>query len=199
MPQWSVGCLQTQFINCCCWFEKSLVLAQVRARVSDPVQVLPCFRCLVFWSDAVWAHHLLWLHQESHDGQWVTSSPRCFSLTCAAPLWDSNEYSCPPRSVSWRWSAALMARWQSCVWWRCWMKGGGCPSPTAVLTLWEAAPFTYKHLRLNGSSMLPRFPLWQVYELMRKCWDQKPEQRITFTALIKELSNMQSQPQPHKL
>ncbi|XP_056895318.1 tyrosine-protein kinase JAK1 [Takifugu flavidus] len=29
-----------------------------------------------------------------------------------------------------------------------------------------------------------------VYELMRKCWDQKPERRITFTALIKELSNM---------
>uniref|UniRef100_A0A674PNA5 Tyrosine-protein kinase n=1 Tax=Takifugu rubripes TaxID=31033 RepID=A0A674PNA5_TAKRU len=30
----------------------------------------------------------------------------------------------------------------------------------------------------------------EVYELMRKCWDQKPERRITFTALIKELSNM---------
>nr|AAC00207.1 JAK1 tyrosine kinase [Tetraodon fluviatilis] len=35
-----------------------------------------------------------------------------------------------------------------------------------------------------------------VYELMRKCWEQKPDSRITFTGLIKELSNMQQQFQP---
>lgn len=34
-----------------------------------------------------------------------------------------------------------------------------------------------------------------VYELMRRCWEQTPEKRITFTALIKELNNMQQLPQ----
>ncbi|KAF3835364.1 hypothetical protein F7725_027922 [Dissostichus mawsoni] len=35
-----------------------------------------------------------------------------------------------------------------------------------------------------------------VYELMRKCWENKPERRITFERLVEELSNMQQQLQP---
>nr|QIS60160.1 Janus kinase 1 [Trachinotus ovatus] len=35
-----------------------------------------------------------------------------------------------------------------------------------------------------------------VYELMRKCWEQLPERRITFKRLIEELTNMQQQLQP---
>lgn len=33
----------------------------------------------------------------------------------------------------------------------------------------------------------------QVYELMRRCWEQTPDRRITFKCLIKELSTMQQQ------
>lgn len=36
-----------------------------------------------------------------------------------------------------------------------------------------------------------------VYELMRKCWERLPEDRITFKRLIEELSNMTQQPQPY--
>ncbi|XP_034565356.1 tyrosine-protein kinase JAK1 [Notolabrus celidotus] len=36
----------------------------------------------------------------------------------------------------------------------------------------------------------------QVYELMRRCWEQMPEQRITFERLIKDLSTMQQKLQP---
>lgn len=40
--------------------------------------------------------------------------------------------------------------------------------------------------------------LWfQVYELMRKCWDQSPERRITFKRLIEELSILLQQLQPN--
>ncbi|XP_041646685.1 tyrosine-protein kinase JAK1 [Cheilinus undulatus] len=35
-----------------------------------------------------------------------------------------------------------------------------------------------------------------VYELMHRCWEQKPEQRITFERLIKELSNLQQKCEP---
>uniref|UniRef100_UPI0037E940A3 tyrosine-protein kinase JAK1 n=1 Tax=Semicossyphus pulcher TaxID=241346 RepID=UPI0037E940A3 len=35
-----------------------------------------------------------------------------------------------------------------------------------------------------------------VYELMRKCWEHAPDQRITFERLIKELSNMQQKLEP---
>ncbi|XP_070689000.1 tyrosine-protein kinase JAK1 [Pempheris klunzingeri] len=35
-----------------------------------------------------------------------------------------------------------------------------------------------------------------VYRLMRRCWEQMPEMRITFKHLIEELSNMQQQLQP---
>ncbi|KAG8003189.1 Tyrosine-protein kinase JAK1 [Nibea albiflora] len=35
-----------------------------------------------------------------------------------------------------------------------------------------------------------------VYELMRKCWEQLPERRITFKRLIEELTTMQQQLQP---
>ncbi|XP_034003066.1 LOW QUALITY PROTEIN: tyrosine-protein kinase JAK1 [Trematomus bernacchii] len=35
-----------------------------------------------------------------------------------------------------------------------------------------------------------------VYELMRKCWEHKPERRITFERLVEELSLMQQQLQP---
>nr|WTM56510.1 JAK1 protein [Lateolabrax maculatus] len=35
-----------------------------------------------------------------------------------------------------------------------------------------------------------------VYELMRKCWEQTPERRITFKRLVEELTNMQQQLQP---
>ncbi|XP_060890941.1 tyrosine-protein kinase JAK1 [Labrus mixtus] len=35
-----------------------------------------------------------------------------------------------------------------------------------------------------------------VYELMRKCWEQTPEQRITFERLIKELKNLLQKDQP---
>ncbi|KAM9358193.1 tyrosine-protein kinase JAK1 [Symphorus nematophorus] len=35
-----------------------------------------------------------------------------------------------------------------------------------------------------------------VYELMRMCWEQLPERRITFKRLIEELTNMQQQLQP---
>ncbi|XP_024133879.1 tyrosine-protein kinase JAK1 [Oryzias melastigma] len=36
-----------------------------------------------------------------------------------------------------------------------------------------------------------------VYELMRKCWEQVPERRITFKCLIEELSALQQQLQPN--
>ncbi|XP_022598832.1 tyrosine-protein kinase JAK1 [Seriola dumerili] len=35
-----------------------------------------------------------------------------------------------------------------------------------------------------------------VYDLMRKCWEQMPDRRITFKRLIEELTNMQQQLQP---
>ncbi|XP_049911464.1 tyrosine-protein kinase JAK1 [Epinephelus moara] len=35
-----------------------------------------------------------------------------------------------------------------------------------------------------------------VYELMRKCWENLPERRITFKRLVEELTNMQQQLQP---
>ena len=58
-------------------FSVKMPISQVCAGVSDSVQVLSGVRCLVFWSDAVWTHHLLRPFQESHDGQWVrlTLSP----------------------------------------------------------------------------------------------------------------------------
>uniref|UniRef100_A0A8C7ZQ83 non-specific protein-tyrosine kinase n=1 Tax=Oryzias sinensis TaxID=183150 RepID=A0A8C7ZQ83_9TELE len=37
----------------------------------------------------------------------------------------------------------------------------------------------------------------EVYELMRKCWDQSPERRITFKRLIEELSILLQQLQPN--
>lgn len=36
----------------------------------------------------------------------------------------------------------------------------------------------------------------QVYELMLKCWEQMPENRITFSQLIDELTRMMQQLQP---
>ncbi|XP_037626699.1 tyrosine-protein kinase JAK1 [Sebastes umbrosus] len=35
-----------------------------------------------------------------------------------------------------------------------------------------------------------------VYELMRRCWENMPDRRITFKRLVEELSNMQQQLQP---
>lgn len=36
----------------------------------------------------------------------------------------------------------------------------------------------------------------QVYELMLRCWEQMPENRITFSQLIDELTKMMQQLQP---
>lgn len=74
-----------------------------------------------------------------------------------------------------------------------------CPEPVRSSFFQTHTRVTFNSFSwdLNSHSTFLR---QQVYELMRRCWDQKPEKRVTFTALIKELSNMQQQfqPQPHE-
>lgn len=50
--------------------------------------------------------------------------------------------------------------------------------------------FLFYHLSSNT------IHVGQVYELMRRCWENTPERRITFKRLVEELTTMQQQEQP---
>lgn len=56
--------------------------------------------------------------------------------------------------------------------------------------------FSYNDLVKYFYLLSNTIPGPQVYELMRKCWENAPENRISFKNLVDELTRMQQRLQP---